>query len=91
MDESGDSQVTGVFTSIPDLIELGLGVREICEKRAAFRVTLCELDSKDMPLLSLESPGFENYQAKLSPFLETGEVSREEFNALADALQCRTV
>jgi hypothetical protein len=91
IDNDGHSQVTGVFTSIPDLIELGIGVRGICDKSAAFRLTLVELDSREMPLISLESPDFDNYQSKLAPFLESGEVSREEFNSLADALQCRTV
>lgn len=91
IDGQGRSEVTGVFTSVPDLIDIGLGVREISEKRAGFRVSLCELDCKDMPLLTLESPGFEGFEAKLTPFMQTGEISREEYNSLADALQARAL
>ena|SRR5688572_31446865 len=91
IDEGGASEVTGVFTSIPDLIELGLGVREISAKRAGFRLSLCELDCSGMPLITLASPGFEDFEAKLTPFLNTGEISREEFNTLADALQARAI
>ena len=90
LDEEGRSEVTGVFTSIPDLIDLGLGVREISGKKASFRISLCELDSKDMPLLTLEAPTFDDFEEKLQPFLNTGEFSREEYNSLADALQSRT-
>jgi hypothetical protein len=90
LDEGGHSEVTGVFTSIPDLIDLGLGVRDISEKTSRFRISLCELDSKDMPLLTLESPGFDDFHQKLEPFLNTGEFSREELNSLADALQAKT-
>ena len=90
LDESGQSEVTGVFTSIPDLIDTGLGVRDISEKKSRFRLSLCELDSKNKPLLTLESPGFDDFQQKLEPFLTTGEFSREELNSLADALQSRT-
>ncbi|MDQ2985790.1 MAG: hypothetical protein M3R13_03590 [Armatimonadota bacterium] len=87
LDEQGQSDVTGVFTSIPDLIETGLGVRAVSDKTAGFRITLCELDCKDEPILRAESPTFEGLEETLGPIVQTGEVSREEYASLADALR----
>ena len=87
VDENGNSDVTGVYTSIPDLIELGLGIRDVSDKKAAYRLSLCELDSKDKPLLTIESPNFEGLADDLRPILESGEISHEEYASLQDALR----
>jgi hypothetical protein len=91
-DADGKSEVTGVFTSIPDLIDTGLGVRSVCAKQAGFRVSLCELDSGSKPILSMSSPDFAGFEDQVRPVMQTGEISHEEYNSLADALRAlRTV
>lgn len=87
VDDAGHSEVTGVFTSIPDLIETGLGIRAVSPKSAAFRVTLCELDCRDKPLLTFQSPHFDEIPAQVKPLLESGEMSHEEYLRLIDALR----
>jgi hypothetical protein len=87
IDGDGMSEVTGVFTSIPDLVDTGLGIRDISGKKAAFRVTLCELDSRMEPLMRFQSPDFTGFEADVRPILETGEMSLEEYNTLLDALK----
>ena len=83
----GTSEVTGVFTSIPDLVDTGLGVRSVSEKDAGFRVTLCELDSGLEPLMRFESPTFDGFEEKVQTIIQTGEMSLEEYNSLLDALR----
>ncbi len=87
VDGQGQSEVTGVFTSIPDLIDIGLGVRDISEKQAAFRISLCELDSSGSPILTCESPSFDGFEEALQPIVASGEMSASEYASLTDALR----
>lgn len=86
LDETGRGEVTGVYTSIPDLVEYGLGMRDFCDKRAAFRLTLCELDTSKPPLICITSPNFDNIEELLAPFVKDGEITHEDVVALAEAL-----
>ena len=83
----GSSEVTGVFTSIPDLVDTGLGIRNASAKNAGFRVTLCELDSGLEPLMRFESPTFEGFEENVQAIIQTGEMSLEEYNTLLEALR----
>lgn len=86
-DEDGRSQVTGVFTSVHDLIQHGIGIRDICDKRAGFRVSLVELDSPKMPLCVFASPEFGNVPEALRQFVESGELSADEVSWISEALR----
>jgi hypothetical protein len=87
VDEHGLSEVTGVFTSIPDLVDLGLGTRDVSNKQAAFRISLCELDSSGSPILTCESPSFDGFEDALQPIVQSGEMSASEFASLTEALR----
>ncbi|MCH8273752.1 MAG: hypothetical protein IH851_03095 [Armatimonadetes bacterium] len=86
-DDEGFSEVTGIYTSVPDLIETGLGTRVYGDKKAGFRITLCALDTTRPPLLSFSSPDFQNVEAHLAQFVESGEMSSDEVARLAEALR----
>ena len=86
-DNDGSSEVTGIFTSIPDLIELGLGTRPVSSKQAGFRITLCALDSVQPPFLSASSPDFSEVATMLTPMIEEGEITKERARSLCDALK----
>lgn len=87
LDESGCGQVTGVYTSIPDLVEYGLSMKAHCEKQAGLRLTLCELDTTQPPLVQLTSTDFGNIEALLDPFVKDGEITHEDLVMLSEALQ----
>ncbi len=80
----GGSQVTGTYTSIPDLIHHGL--RWINGSTTGFRITLVKLDSSKEPLGTFESPGFAGLEAKLEDFVRTEEFTEEQIQALREAL-----
>ncbi len=86
LDEHGYSEVTGIYTSIPDLVEIGLAPKAFCNKTAGLRITLCALDSQDAPLASFTSPAFGNVTEALRPLVDSGELTAEEVAQLADAL-----
>jgi len=82
----GTSQVTGVYTSIPDLIHRGLrwiGDHKGCE----FRLTLVKLDCEREPLGSWQSPDFSDLGPSLDQFIETDEFSADQCAALQHELQ----
>jgi len=87
IDQNGLSEVTGIFTSIPDLVDLGLGVRPCSSKQAGFRISLCELDSSVGPILSCLSPSFDGFEEAMQPIMESGEVSASEYAELTEALR----
>lgn len=82
IETGGKSRVTGVYTSMPDLIDVGLlgGSDNV-------RLSLCELDSAGAPLLCCDSADFENMAAHLRPFVESGEFSSEDVLRLQQALK----
>jgi len=87
LDEAGKSEVTGVYTSIPDLVETGIKMKDYCAKRHGFRITLWALDTDSPPLLEICSPDFRDVEEKLKPFVQTGEITSEEAATLSEALQ----
>jgi hypothetical protein len=86
-DSEGRSHVTGVFTSVHDLVENGVGVRDISDKQSGYRVSLVELDSKNMPLCVFCSPDFGDVEAALQPYVESGEMTAEEVARIREALK----
>ena len=84
-DAQGQSEVTGVYTSIPDLIELGLGTRDVSNKTAGFRLSLVELDTSRPTLFCFSSPDFSEVSARLAPILQGGELTQDEVSRLRTA------
>lgn len=85
VDKDGSSHVTGVYTSIQDLVHKGLqwcGGGSGC----SYRLTLLKPDSFNIPFGSWESPKFDGLQEELEQFVSTGEYSREEVLLLENAL-----
>ena len=83
-EEGGDSRVVGVYTSIPDLIEIGLPL--IKGKAAGFRVSLYELDSDAPAIASFSSDDLSGVGAAMHPLVTGGEFTHEEAKALEDSL-----
>ena len=83
LNKSG-SQVTGTYTSIPDLIHHGL--RWINGSTEGFRITLVKLDSGKEPLGTFESPAFDGLETRLEDFVRTEEFTAEQVQALREAL-----
>lgn len=84
VDELGRSHVTGVFTSIPDLIDKGLHDGGHGE---SLRLTLLKLDTVGDPFGAWSSPTFAGIGEKLSEFVDTGEFTFDECRDLVDALR----
>lgn len=84
--EDGLSEVTGVFTSVPDLLETGLGVTDRSQYKAGFRITLCALDSRGPSLITLTSTDFSDCEDKLAPFVQSGEITEDEAARMKAAL-----
>jgi hypothetical protein len=83
IDALGHSQVSGVYTSIPDLIRHGL---RDGQTSSTFRLTLTKLDSEGGPLGTWTGPRFEGLAQRLEEFILTDEFSREHGVALLDSL-----
>ena len=79
------SNVTGVYTSIPDLIRYGL--RWTGESADGFRLTLVKLDCQKEPLGSFQTPGFEGLETRLQDFIRTEEFTPDETQSLVEALK----
>lgn len=84
VDELGHSHVTGVFTSIPDLIEKGL-THEIGAQ--TLRLSLLKLDCENGCFGTWSSPTFAGIGEKLTDFVNTGEFTFDECRDLVDALR----
>jgi hypothetical protein len=82
VDPSGTSSVTGVYTSIPDLIRHGLPKLS----KSKYRLTLTKLDCEDGPLGAWLSPDFTGLDQSLQQFVQTDEFSPEHCQALSEAL-----
>jgi hypothetical protein len=81
----GTSRATGVYTSVPDLIDKGL--RRLSGSAGdGFRVSLCQLDSDRDLLRRWNVPTASSISGDLDDFVKSGELSIEESNALAEAL-----
>ncbi len=84
VDQAGISHVTGVYTSIPDLVRHGIQSNEISSN---LRLTLTKLDSNKEPLGTWSSPHFDGLSEALQTFVETDEFSAEQVQMLVSTLK----
>jgi hypothetical protein len=85
LDQKGCSKVTGVYTSIQDLIQKGLHWCADVDGQS-YRLTLVKPDSFNSPLGVWQSPSFEGLANALQEFVETNEYSQEECMMLQNEL-----
>lgn len=85
--QDGLSEVAGVYTSIPDLIERGIEWRDGLSHQDGFRLTLVALDSRKKPLGTWATPEFGSLQSDLSEYVGTQEFGASEVDALVEALK----
>ncbi len=78
LDGENRSEVTGVYTSLPDLMAKGFRWCEEVEKTSTFRLSLVKLDSSKKPLGVWDSPDFKGMLEDLQEFVETDEFDRFE-------------
>ncbi len=78
----GISRVTGIFTSIPNLVREGLACNEV----ANLRLTLMKLDSENGSLGSWSGPSFDGLDSRLADFIKTDEFSVDHCETLVTAL-----
>ena len=86
LDGKGGSIVTGVYTSIQDLVNTGLHWCDDTSGDRALRLTLVKPDSFNCPLAKLESADFASIEERLQPFVGTNEYTAEEVMMLRDHL-----
>lgn len=86
IDESGQSSVAGVYTSIFDLTNKGLRWDEEISGKAGFRVTLVKLDSGSKPLGSWTGDEFAGMGEDLQPYVTTGEFDGPAVDNLVEEL-----
>ena len=78
----GESRVTGVFTSIPNLVKEGLANNHI----RTMRLTLTKLDCVTGALGTWMGPRFDGLPNGLEEFVRTEEFSAEHCELLVEAL-----
>lgn len=78
----GKGRVTGVYTSIPNLVREGLA----CNDLNNLRLTLMKLDSENGSLGTWDGPTFDGLEGKITEFVETDEFSAEHCKTLMGAL-----
>lgn len=84
-DGKGNWSVSGVYTSVTDLIDHGL--RWVgSSPGSAFRITLVKLDSSKEPLGAWVSPEFSGLESGLEAYVKTGEFTEEDRVALRRSL-----
>lgn len=82
LENDGRSAVTGVYTSIPDLLRNGLR-----DEDQSLRVSLTKLDS-DRGILGVWSPpDYEGLADALTPYIRTDEMTAEQIDALLNRLR----
>ena len=81
----GKSRVTGVYTSIPDLVGRGLNWSDEVHGRG-LRLTLVKPDTFDKPLGSWTGPEFPGMVEDLRAFVASHEITEEELNTLSTAM-----
>lgn len=79
-DSAGAARVTGVYTSIPDLIHRGL------KPGSQLRLTIHKPDTYDQPLGQWTNGSFAQIAEGLDQFVRTHEYSVEEVMTLAEAV-----
>ena len=85
--KGGNSEVAGVYTSIPDLVERGLQWKDGIDCRDGFRLTLVALDSKKKPLGSWTYPEFGTIEQDLAAYVSSQEFSMTEVESLVESLK----
>jgi|SRR5579862_2524699 len=78
----GESRVTGVFTSIPNLVKEGLA----CNHIRTMRLTLTKLDCISGALGTWMGPDFAGLPDGLIEFVQTEEFTAEHCESLVEAL-----
>lgn len=84
VEADGRSTMTGVYTSIADLVHKGLLWRSTGP--ASLRLTLIKPDTFDSPLGRWDGTSFDTIEADMAPFEESGEMSVEEVKMLVEGL-----
>lgn len=87
LDSDGRSEIAGVYTSIPDLVERGAHWCAEIDKTAHFRLSLVKLDSNSRPLGSWTSPAFEGIEDDLATYVETQEMTTTEIEGLVESIR----
>ena len=83
----GCSTLTGIFTSIPDLSEIGLNWVDGVTYRDGFRISLFRLDSSGLPLGKWSSPEFSGMKEDLAKFVASDDFNPQECEGLVDSLK----
>lgn len=83
----GSSEIAGVYTSIPDLVERGIQWRDGIERRNALRLTLVALDSRKKPLGTWTLPKIDGMEQDLGEYIKTQEFTSTEVEDLVNALK----
>ena len=83
VENDGKSRVTGVYTSIPDLIRHGLPMNG---HAGSLRLTLTKLDCSCEPLGCWGERDFDRLSSDLQQFVRTDEFSEDQCQALVDVL-----
>lgn len=79
-DSAGATRVTGVYTSIPDLVHRGL------KPGSQLRLSIHKPDTYDQPLGQWTNSTFGEIADGLGQFVQTHEYSVEEVKTLADTV-----
>ena len=79
----GSSAVTGVYTSIPNLIRHGLGK---VHDAACLRLSLTKLDSDDGPIAAWAGDMFGRLSADLVQFVATEDITEDQRNSLVETV-----
>lgn len=87
LDEAGNGRVSGVYTSVADLIGRGMSHKEGVPGNKGFRLSLVQLDSTRPPLGSWATPGFDGIGQGLQEYVGTGELTGSEIESLCQALK----
>lgn len=89
LDEAGNGRVSGVYTSVADLIGRGMAMKEGVPGAKGFRLSLVQLDSTRPPLGVWSSPDFDGIEHGLQEYVGTGELTGTEIENLCEALSSK--
>lgn len=84
--QGNGARVTGVYTSVPDLIRKGLIWHGQTAPDTRLRLTLVKLDSSKGPLGEWDNSNLANLVADLDPFVKTDEFRQDEVLRLEEAI-----
>jgi hypothetical protein len=80
---SGAASLRGVFTSVPNLIRLGIPDRL---DPSRFRLTLTRLDSTDGVVARWSGPDFDHLSQDLAPFVVEEDFTEEQRRNLVERI-----